>query len=83
MRVYITDHAQQRWNEYCSEVAFSKLLHIVKKHLHAAMKSGLEKENGAFHVGINRKIKAVIKLEKGRWKVLTFYLREGWKEVLK
>ncbi|MFW5988170.1 MAG: hypothetical protein ACOCQA_01885 [bacterium] len=83
MKVYITNHAQDRWNEYCSEVEISRLVYIVKRHLSAALRSGLEKKNGAFHVKINRKINAVIKFQDGQWKVITFYLRDRkWEEVV-
>jgi len=79
VKVIITNHAKERWNQYCTPVRITKLSHIVEKHLHAAMKCGLEKENGAFHVGINRKLKAVIKFQDGKWKVITFYPTEEWK----
>ncbi len=83
MRVYITHHAQERWEQYCTPVKITKLVHIVKRHLKAALRSGLEKKNGAFHVKINRKINAVIKFQDGMWKVITFYLRDRkWEEVV-
>ena len=82
INVYITNHAKERWDQYCTPVRITKLVHIVDKHLYAAMKCGIEKENGAFHIDINRKVKAVIVFEDGKWKVVTFLLKEGWEEVV-
>jgi hypothetical protein len=76
MYVDISNHAYNRWLEYCGNKKKTQLAALVERHLYAALRQGAELEKEAVQLEINRHIKAVVIPQKsGGWKVLTFYER--------
>ena len=84
MRVNISNHAYDRWIDYCNYMKRSKLAALVERHLYAALRQGVPLESEAIQLEINHKVKAVVVPGKYYgWDVVTFYLREeAKKEVI-
>ncbi len=76
MYIDISNHAYERWREYCGHKKKAQLAALVERHLYAALRQGAELEKEAVQLDINQHIKAVVIPQKrGGWKVLTFYER--------
>ena len=76
MKVKISNHAYQRWLEYCYKISKAKLSSKVVRHLIPALRQGVSISADAIHLEINQTVKAVVVPGKyGGWDVKTFYLR--------
>lgn len=77
MRVIITDHAMDRWMEHTKQPRKRRgLAYIVKRHLKAALRSGVEPKTGALHIEVFPWLVAVCVNTGLEYKVVTFYVRE-------
>ena len=83
MKVNVSNHAYERWKQYCNNMKRTKLAAKVEKHLFAALRQGAFVQARAIQLDINKKVKAVVVPGKfGGWDVKTFYLRKEYKEVI-
>lgn len=81
MKVKITRHAKERYEQYVKPIRTSKLAALVERHLFEALRQGAELENNTIQLGIYQNLNAVVTPEyKGCWSVVTFYQTE--KEVI-
>lgn len=81
MYIHGKGHAADRWREYVGPMAVQDIAKKVRRHLTAALKSGINIDiTGAGHIQINPTIWAVVKPEGGRWVVITFHRGTNYAE---
>lgn len=74
MYVHVQQHAVDRWREYVGPMAVRSIAKTVRRHLAAALKSGINIDiTGAGHIQIKPTVWAVVKPEPIGWIVITFH----------
>ena len=81
MYVRVQSHATDRWKEYAGPLPVKEIARIVRRHLIAALKSGISIDcTGAGHIQIKPNLWAVVKPEVSWWVVITFHRGTNYAE---
>lgn len=84
MYIHVKGHAANRWREYVGPSAVREIARTVRRHLMAALKSGISIDStGVGHIQIKPNLWAVVVPEIGRWVVITFHQGTNYAERIK